>query len=278
MDDLQKQKIQLFIEETKIELNNFIQSFPAGFRKLLFGLVILAIPIFFTARFVSAKIYQNQHRFDVVAAHPAATNPLQIEIVKVRSIQQVGNDYAAYALIRNPNDDLVAPFIEYTFSFYDSEGSFIRSSSSRTFILAGEEKYVVLPNIELSRAPDVDQGVRIEIPDPEWKKRLMAPETSIVLDKPTGSDISGSSAGIRGFRIQGKFTIQGIHKVRVVKLYGLAFDANSEVIAVSQTRYDNMDFGRAWDYAVDWPVQIGSRVASVAVYSETDVLDYDNFY
>ena len=278
MDELQKQKIQLFVEETKIEANSFVDSFPSGFRKLFFGLVLLSIPLFFTARFVSAKIYQNQHRFDVVSAHPAYIEPEPVQILKVRSIQQVGKSYAAYALIKNPNTDLVAPDLKYTFTFVDSNGREIATQSSETFVLAGEQKYILLPRIELASAPDPIQGVKISIPDPIWKKRLVAPATTIKIDPPTWSDVSGSLDGDRGFRIQGKFTINGIQNVRTVKLYGVVFGENNEIIALSQTAYFNMQPNKPWDYSIFWPIQIQSRVKDVQVFSETDTLDYGNFY
>jgi hypothetical protein len=276
MDDLQKQKAQLFIEETKIEANQFVESFPAGFRKLLLGLILLTIPLFFISRFVTAKIYANQHQHSLVSAYPAVINPEKIEVQQVKGIQIFKNSYAAYTLVKNPNPNLVVPNLKYTFSFHDDKGQLIDQVSGKSFILGGETKYIVLPRIDLSRPVGTGKdAVRVTL-NFDWKMRLDPPKAAIETAIRKAGDVTDP---ISSYSIDAYMKNVGALPIQEAKVNVIVLDSEANVIAVTQRTESDLKPGSSRDFKLVWPVPIQSKVqGKPLIYSETNILDYDNLH
>jgi hypothetical protein len=268
MDELQKQKLELEIQEKELEAQEFVQSFSHGKKVLIGVLAILIIPAFFLSKFVTAQIYSyNTVKSE---AHPAVITSLPVNVVEVEVLPISGNSYSAYALIKNPNRDLVATDLPYTFKFFDEKGSQIYSTSDKTFLLGGAQKYVILSNIRLNSKPG---KVTIDVQNPTWKKRLSIPNVILQSSVPE----FGNQQDPTGFFVTGEIVNTSVYTLGTVTISGVITDSKNDVIAVSQFKANAVESKEARSYRLFWPIELQAQMSGLPkIFVETNVLDPSN--
>jgi hypothetical protein len=270
MDDLQKQKIELAIEEKELEAKELAESFPHAKRIILIVFAILIIPIFFVAKYATTAAYMYKFEKTQIVAHSAIFNSLPIEQVEVKFLPVTDNAYSAYALIKNPNKDLVVAHLKYTFNFYDASGKKIYNASDETFLLGGGQKYIILPNARMASTP---AKVELAIADPVWKKRLSIPNIIVQTNIPTYADQTDPY----GFSIDGKLQNLSTYTLRKVVVSGVVTDSDGKVIAVSQYRTDSVKAKDIREYKMFWPINLESKISSAPkIFVESNPLDENN--
>lgn len=105
----------------------------------------------------------TQQLIDVPSIHQAS-QPLPISVVSTDVLSSGGQNYDFMARISNPNEDWMISSLSYQFI---AEG-FITDVKT-TYVLPGEEKYIVELGIESERAP---RRPRLEIRDIEYRRVL----------------------------------------------------------------------------------------------------------
>ncbi len=273
MDDLQKQKIELEIQEKELEAAEFVGSFSNGKRIFLIILVLLIIPVYFLAKLATAQILLSKYEKSKIEAHPAIITSLPIDVVKdeVKILPISDTNYSAYALIQNPNRDLVATDVSYTFRFLDEDGKLVHSVSDKTFLLPGARKYLIVPNVRINKAP---ASVKVEFnQDVQWKRRLSIPD--VILQKSIPQ--YGSQSDPVGFFVSGTIRNNSVYNLRSVLISGIVKDSEGEIIAVSQYKADAVESKESREYRLFWPLDIAEKVTNTPeVIVETNVLDQNN--
>ena len=272
MDDLQKQKIELEIQEKELEAAEFVSSFSSGKRILLIALVLLIIPGYFLAKFATAQILLYQFNKSKVTAHPAVVTSLPVEVVKGESgiLPITDTNYSAYALIQNTNRDLVATDFSYTFRFLDEDNKVVHSVNDETFLLPGARKYLIVPNVRIDKAP---VNVKIEFGEIQWKKRLSIAEVNLQKSIPQ----YGRQSNPTGFFVEGTIRNNSVYNLRSILISGIVRDSSGEIIAVSQYKADTVGTKESREYRLFWPLDIADLVTDTPeIIVETNVLDQNN--
>ena len=268
MSDFQKEKIEIEIQEKEIETKDFLQSFSKGKRYAIYVLGILLIPIFFIAKYSVSSTYL--HFFKVnreIGVHEAIVTSLPVQILETNALSILGSSYSAYALIKNANKDLVASELKYVFHFQDAEGKDLVSQEGKTFILGGEQKYIVMPNVKIFQAP---VSVKVEITDPVWKRRFSLP--NVVLK--SGVPKYGDQTDPIGFYISNSLYNQSTYTLGTVKVNAVVFDKSGKVIAVTQYTANTVASQQTRDYKLFWPLTIAANVlGDPKIFVETNILD-----
>ncbi len=271
MSEFQKEKIEIEIAEKEIETKEFLQSFPKEKRYVIYILGVLLIPIFFIAKYSVSAYYL--HYFKVnreIGVHEAIVTSLPVQILETNALSILGNSYSAYALIKNPNKDLVASELKYVFHFQDKEGKDLVSQEGKTFILGGEQKYILMPNVKIFQAP---VSVKVEISEPVWKRRISLP--SVVLK--SGVPKYGDQTDPIGFYISNSLYNQSPYILGTVKVNAVVFDKSGKVIAVTQYTANTVSPQQTRDYKMFWPLPIAANISGdPRIFVETNILDDTN--
>jgi len=267
--NLEKQKITLEIEEKELEAREFVESYGPFRRYLLIVVAILIIPGFFAAKYITAALYVSNYSKTAPAAHPASFVTLPASIVETKILAVAGNSYSAYALVKNQNKDLADPNLKYVFNFSDSSGKLLASVSGTDFLLPGQLKYLIVPNVTLAEAP---AKVEVSLPDQTWQKRLDIPNIQIDTPLPTHAD----SQDPPGFAIDGTFRNQSNFTLRTVVIKGIVHDRNNQVIAVTSRVENTVSPKQLRGYHLYWPQFLESSVSRLEINVETDPFDQAN--
>jgi hypothetical protein len=270
MDSIGKQKIEIAVQERELKTKEFFDGFSRRRRITFFTLVVLIIPIYFITKNAVAAVYLRSFSKTQISAHPASLVTLPIEVVETKALTMVGDTYSAYALVKNQNKDLVAKDIKYTFTFFDAAGKPLGTSSDKTFLLGGEQKYLILPNIRLNQKPS---RVTVEIAEPEWKKRLGIPNVVIKSSIPQYFD----STDPLGFEIDGTIQNQSESTVGAVKISAIVLDKSGKVIGVTQRVENILAPQEIRGYKMFWPIPLAGQISGAPkIITEVNVLDIDN--
>lgn len=270
MDDLQKQKLQLDIQEKELQTKELLQSFPKGKRILVVTLVILIVPMFFLTRFISSEIYMRDFAKREIKVQPGAVNAKAIQVLEVKNLG-IGNDtFSSYAIIKNENADLAATEVKYTFHLFDASNKEIHTSSNKTYLLPSQQKFIILPNIKLASIPN---RVAFELSEPTWKRRIDLP--SVVLR--TSIPEYGDNLETQGFIITGNVENQSAFNLSEVLVKGVVLGKEGQVIAVTQTQIRELKSKESRGYKMFWPVPLASESGGQPqIFVETNTLDSSN--
>lgn len=270
MENLQKQKIELEIQEKELQVKEFFAGLPRVTYYIILVLLILTIPIFFISKWASRSMYLHSFAKQQTLAHPAIFTSLPVEIIESKILTMVGNSYAAFALVKNPNKDLVTANLQYSFSFRDSQDNEIAEVRDHTYLLGGEQKYVIVPQITLRTVP---ASVRVSIPDPTWKKRFALPNVIIQ----NGIPRYGDQTNPEGFFVASTIQNTSPYTLGAVRVNAIIFDQNRKVIGVSQYTANTVEPKESRDYKMFWPIPLAAYVgSSPQIIVETNILDPEN--
>jgi uncharacterized protein YcfL len=254
MDTIQKEKIELEIIEKEVETKEFFMSFSSKKRHFIIALLILFIPAYFIAKYSVAALIVHNFQKNAIGAHQSSVTNLPISILDVQALSILNNNYSAYALIKNPNKELIASDLKYTFHFFDASGEeMLATPEASTYILSGEQKYVVEPNVKLQKAP---AKVTVAIVDPLWKKRLSIPNIIIR----SGIPQAGDQTNPDGYFINSSFTNQSVYTLATVTVNAVVFGPGHKVIAVTQRVESTVNPGETRNYKMYWPLPIAANV------------------
>lgn len=269
---LEKEKAELAIEEKEVQTKEFFLSFPSKKRYFIFALLILLIPIYFMAKYSIAAVYLHNFQKQAIIAHPAVFSSLPVQIIEAKALSISGDSYSAYAQIKNPNKDLIASELDYAFHFLDASGNEISPSpvSGSTYILAGEQKYILVPTIHLTQAP---ASVKVDIQAPQWKRRISIPNIIIK----SGIPKFGDQTSPQGFYIDNTFTNESVYTLGQVKINAIVKDKSGNVIAVTQSVANTVSPNETREYKMFWPLPIAGKVQGYPqIILETNPFDQNN--
>lgn len=266
-DNIEKEKLELEVQEAEVNAREFLLGMSPLRRNTFVVLLILIIPIFFIAKYTVYGFYISAWSKNKIIVQPSTAIQLPIKILDAKVLPISGNNYSAYALIKNQNSDLVAAQLNYTFHFIDSSGAEIRSSNGSTFLNAGEQKYVIIPRVILNTVP---AKVQVDVVMPIWSKRINIPNVILNASTPNYNDDQN------GFFVEGGVTNNSIYTLQTLKISALVFDANSNIIAVSEVEVNTVVPKETRNYHIAWPIPLKANTSFVKVIPETNIFDSNN--
>ncbi len=194
-----------------------------------------------------------------------------IEVLLVGVVEFDGK-YDAFARIKNPNSQFGTDNLLYSFKFYDADDNFISEVSSKTYMLAGQTRYVVYPAIFLEKRPayakfivnsvDFKEQIRTNIKLPIFSKRF---ETI----KGLGREITSQASGI--------VENQTNYSFLEVDVIAVLLNENGDYIAVNKTKINNLRAGERRKVIVPWFSEIkNGPVAKVIIEASANAIDDSN--
>ena len=162
---------------------------------------------------------------------PQGLRPLEL-VDRILTFKTSPGKISALARVGNPNQEHAAKSFSYSFVFYNSGREEIKSFSGRSFIYAGEAKYVLLPNVE----PGADfSRLEFHSGDYDWVAEEFYGEAPILEISGVGAKIDGRSIVVEG-RILNNDTIA----VSEVTLLAIMRNNQGNIVGASQTEIDGV--------------------------------------
>jgi len=194
---------------------------------------------------------QNQGEQGIDCGGPCAKvcTPTDIQPITVNSVatfRTSPNHVTFLASLTNVNQDFAARNFDYRFDLHDATGTVIQSFSGQSFIYAGEVKFLILPNMEVSSSVS---SVTLTAVNPEWIKGSdfgAAPQ--FVFRNEETKTMSSSTIGVSGTVTNED--VSAFNKITVVAIFK---DAEGSPVGASQTELDNIAANGTYDFSVIYP-------------------------
>ena len=180
--------------------------------------------------------------------------------------------YDFYVKIFNPNAVFGGRSIAYEIKFNDATGNAITAKQGSSFILPGEEKYIIENNVELSSEP-ISQIFKIVSVD--WARfddYYEKPDIQIV-----NKNYSEVSDGIGFANAQGLLRNRSSFDFDSIKIQVILKDLDGKILALNSTEMKTIRAGEDRDFKVFWPSSFPGIVSSMEVQAEVNVFNSDSF-
>lgn len=164
------------LSEKQLDLAYWYVTHKLQIRKILIGLfiavdvIICLIPIvLFIVNYESMRNTLQEQVQDlqnnlILSQYTKAYEAQKLKSTGISIVKRSDGSIDAMAKITNPNTDWYVKSFDYKFIFGDQE-----SEVSSTFILPGQEKYIMAFNIETASAA----SARLEVSNIKWKRILI---------------------------------------------------------------------------------------------------------
>lgn len=266
--DLKKQQAELDVQQAEYGIMQFFRTMPKWWMIICIIMIVLIIPGYFIMEYTTSFFELSALTAHSASVHSSINVQLPVKVEQVEAVHISGTSYAAYAQIKNQNSGLSSSSLTYTFHFLDASQNEIGSASGTGFLLAGQEKFIVAPHVNLTQAPS---SIAVDINPGTWQNRTDIPNVILTTSTPTRDNVSTG-----GFEIDGTVLNQSIYTLGTVLVNGFAYDSAGNLLAVIQTTFNAQAPQENRGYRLFWPNSINSEVSSVKVYAETDLLDSTN--
>jgi hypothetical protein len=180
--------------------------------------------------------------------------------------------YDFYAKISNPNAAFGNKKFDYEITFKDSAGNSVASKKSSSFILPGEEKYVVENNID---SPSDPFSGEFKITTSDWVKfedYYERPDVQII--NKNYNEISGGS----GFsEAKGLLKNESPFDFDSIKIQIILKDSNGDILALNSTEMKTIKSKENRDFRVFWPSSFPGAVSSMEAQTEVNIFNSETF-
>ena len=195
---------------------------------------------------------QNQGEQGIDCGGPCSKicTPTDIQPITVGDLSTFAtspNHVTFLASLTNANQDFAARSFDYRFDLHDATGTVIQSFSGQSFIYAGEIKFLILPNMEVSSS--VSSSVTLTAINPEWIKGSdfgSAPQ--FVFRNKETKIMSSSTIGVSG-----TVTNEDVGAFSKITIIAIFKNAEGSPIGASQTELDNIAANGTYDFSVMYP-------------------------
>ncbi len=180
--------------------------------------------------------------------------------------------YDVLAKIKNSNSQQGVSNIEYKFKFYDKDNNFISEEKGKSYILAGETKYVVKSNLDIIGDPVF---VKFEIEPVKWEEQKRTNIKLPIFSKKYESSTVSGSAGVS--QVTGIIENQSNYSFVAVDLVAILLDKDDNYLAINQTKINNLRAGERRKITMPWFSKIdGGPVAKVIMEATVNAMDDSN--
>ncbi len=268
---LLKDKIELRVLEAELGTQKALNRMPLVLRWMTIAIVLGSLPMYFVSKSIVKNVLLKKYQYGIIKAKPSFTNPLPAEVGDVMLTTLGQGIYSAIVKITNPNLDLSADNISYSFKFYSSGQQLLFSSpEEKLFLLPNESKYITLPRFTVQEPISY---ANFEIAkDIQWQKRLSIPKVQLLTSIPTPYYQFSPQA----FVLEGDFTNKSAYSLKQVRLTFVLIGMDKEIVGVNRRdEFTVRPFERR-AYKQLWPNLSAGELYNVEVYAETNTLDPTN--
>ena len=192
-------------------------------------------------------------------------NPKDIFILWARAVPVSKDVFDVAAFVRNTNEVLASPSLEYRFTLSDSEGV-IAERFGKTYLYPQERTYVVEANVPVSRTPT---RVEFSIIKSNWTVYRESPPNVVVhgrkyfLEQETAS----TSRSV----ITAELFNDSTFDFRTVDVHFLLFDADENLIGLNKTILERFLTRTTREARTVWPGVVAGTVTSVIIEPRINV-------
>lgn len=211
---------------------------------VLLAVAVLAIPLSLLLLNTFSKSFISSYDPPHVNEVPYVAQDLKIFKAHIIAVEE--KNYSIAAQISNPNIDISAKKINYTFVLKSKSSKELRRISGETYLFAGENKFVLLPLVELIEAPGSAELVLDEV---SWTKRIPTFEVKMeILQKNSGVTSEGN------FFVEGLLKNLQDFQIRRVDLEVLVYDAGGKsILAMNSTVLNDLKSFESRYFRLIWP-------------------------
>lgn len=256
-------------EELEYKEKDFLLSLYEQWQsssKVWFYLLFVSLVIAFPLKFIlQKKITQAL----IAAYRPPAviTRPYPVQDLKVLKAQVLPvttNTYSVVAQLLNPNAEVSAKDFSYEFWLLDQKGEVLKKILGKSFVLAAESKFLLVPTVVLSQVP---QQVKLLFKDLRWTKQKAEIEVQLgILQKNFGTTL------------EGKFFVEGLVKnfqdfvIKKTEVEVVVFDSqNQNILAVNSTFLTDLKPLESRYFRTLWPKTFSS-IGEIVVLAQVNPL------
>lgn len=246
---------------------------------IFFAIIFIAIGFWlFSKREIPScfdkKLNQGEERVDC-GGPCAACSELYFEDLKVinSGFLRFNGAYDAYAQIKNANSQHGAEILNYGFKFYDEEGNFISEKKGRSYVLAGQTRYLIESNLTLEKKPG---SVKFEIIPMSWEKQDRGNIKLPIFSKKYEGSVSPEYSGLMA-QVTGILENQSDYSFAKVDLVAILLDEKGDFLSIGKTEIDELRAGDRRDFTIPWFSELREKnVANVYIEATTNVFDDAN--
>ncbi len=266
---IQTSGVVIGVQENTYRLKTWYQSLFTWQRVLLIILFVLMIPGFFAIRYGLELVLLRQYGQNALVAHPAFNNPQELTQTKVTIIPNANGTVSAYAIVENPNLDLAAEELRYSFNFFNFSNQQVYTSTGVSYLLPDQKRWLVVPRVDtnepISRA-------ELVIEKPIWQKRLTVPEVELRMNEPYTYQQDSPLATIT----EGSVINNSPYSLNQVSLVLVLYGENNQVVAISTREEFTLQPYERRAYLLQWPGLNRSAVTRIGLEAYTNSLDPNN--
>jgi hypothetical protein len=267
---LLKDKIEIQIEETELNVQKTLQSLPKVVRWFTIIITLAIIPAYFISQNIAYKILLNRYNQNQALAKPSFTNPSQPKNSNVYLTTLGQNQYAAAVMLTNLNLDLSVKQLDYQFIFSNSKKQEVYRYNGKTYLLPNESKYVIVPTFTTN-----EQIIFADFVLPEkisWQKRIEIPKINLSTSLPK----IGFELNPFNFYVEGNFVNNSNYELREAKITFVLFDQSGTIVGLSQRDEYTIKPNEQRSYKQLWPNMNPDNIDKVKVDVFTNPLNENN--
>lgn len=176
----------------------------------------------------------------------------------------------ALAVIRDPDANWGLKEFSYTFIARDAAGQEVGRFEGQSYILPGEEKYLVKVGLPVSGAA---QSVEVQITPQTWIKSPELQQPNIEVKNASYSSSSALGKGV----LDGRLINSSAYSFEEVEVAAVLLGSDDKPVGVNYTTLNALLAGEERDFRLIWFAPVAGAVASQNVKVEANVYDTKNF-
>ena len=237
-------------------------------------LLILGLGFLFFQRFLPEPTCfdnkKNQGELGVDCGGPCGPcelkNPKSVEIFWARAVLARPQMYDVAAEVRNSNEVLYSPDMEYEFTLFDEFGLIARKAG-RTFILPQERTHVIEANLNTTREPS---RVEFKILNIDWQfKKLEQPNLVIERRDYKIIEIDGKKQSLVEASVLNKTPFN----FREIVVNFAVLDAEGNLLGANRVLVESLLAGSRQTVKSIWPQELKGRATTIIVEPRVNFFD-----
>lgn len=269
-----KEKLELEVEEVKVEANYLLNKFPKWQKIIIIICIISFLPAYFLTKNISYKYWQNKYNSLRVYSKPSFENPKPLKVTDFQISTMGDGSYSAIAYIKNENLELSATDVPYLFEFRNPENKIIAiigaETSGRAFFLPDQKK--ILAITKFTTLEPVSSGRIILEEKINWQKKIKIPKVKITTFTPS---IKNQLDPLQ-FVLEGNFRNDSSYTIKKINLTTLVYNLDGKIIAVSQRTEYNVKPRENRTIKQIWPRVFSLEAIRGEIVAEVNTLDPEN--
>lgn len=184
----------------------------------------------------------------------------------------VFGEYDFYGTVSNSSTAYGSDRFNYRIVFKDASGAVLTEKSGESYILPGEEKYIIENNIPMGAVP---VSAELLISDPHWVEFVdyyKKPDLKIV-----NLSYNKITSGIGYYEVKGLLENESPFDFSVIKVKVILRDQSGKIIALNSTAMGTVLSGENRDFRVFWPGRFSGEVGDVETQIEVNVFKSESF-